>query len=290
MTDLQSLERLPRARSQSDESSVDWSLRSKETVEHQIAEILREKIIVGVIARGQKLKQAEIARLLGVSITPVREALRLLEAQGYVAVRAHRGAIVAPLVVEGAEELYELRQVPGDPPDPRSGATDDARRPQRLEGAQSRFFRRSEIAVAAVFAGEKLPLPLSFVRNCRATADYGFRAHAVGEIPAGNVDEDARTANACLPGARSRAFCFGSVTIRRARSPPCRFISRPAGRNFSQIIAKRAGVERIRLLRPSGIQAVSRALRWSAEQHVAPLSRVPSSSSAMASFPATACS
>jgi DNA-binding GntR family transcriptional regulator len=49
--------------------------------------------------------------LLGVSITPVREALRLLEAQGYVAVRAHRGAIVAPFVVEGAEELYELRQV-----------------------------------------------------------------------------------------------------------------------------------------------------------------------------------
>jgi DNA-binding GntR family transcriptional regulator len=76
-----------------------------------MAEILREKIIVGVIARGQKLKQAEIARLLGVSITPVREALRLLEAQGYVAVRAHRGAIVAPFVVEGAEELYELRQV-----------------------------------------------------------------------------------------------------------------------------------------------------------------------------------
>ncbi len=112
MTDLQSLERfLPRARSQSGEGGADWRLRSKETVEHQIAEILREKIIVGVIARGQKLKQAEIARLLGVSITPVREALRLLEAQGYVAVRAHRGAIVSPFVVEGAEELFELRQV-----------------------------------------------------------------------------------------------------------------------------------------------------------------------------------
>jgi DNA-binding GntR family transcriptional regulator len=110
MTDLQSLERLPRAASRIDGSDLGWNLRSKETVEHQIAEILREKIIVGVIARGQKLKQAEIARLLGVSITPVREALRLLEAQGYVVVRAHRGAVVAPFVVEGAEELYELRQ------------------------------------------------------------------------------------------------------------------------------------------------------------------------------------
>ena len=81
------------------------------TVEHQIAEVLREKIIVGEIARGQKLKQAEIAKMLGVSITPVREALRLLEAQGYVAVSAHRGAVVAPFLIEGAEELYELRMI-----------------------------------------------------------------------------------------------------------------------------------------------------------------------------------
>jgi DNA-binding GntR family transcriptional regulator len=88
-----------------------WTLKSKTTVEHQIAEVLREKIIVGVIARGQKLKQAEIAKMLGVSITPIREALRLLEAQGYVAVSAHRGAIVAPFTIDGADELYQLRLI-----------------------------------------------------------------------------------------------------------------------------------------------------------------------------------
>ena len=114
MTDLQSLERLTRGADETARVSADsgeWGLPSKSTVEHQIAEVLREKIIVGEIARGRKLKQAEIARLLGVSITPVREALRLLEAQGYVAVRAHRGAVVAPFIVEGAEELYQLRQL-----------------------------------------------------------------------------------------------------------------------------------------------------------------------------------
>jgi DNA-binding GntR family transcriptional regulator len=114
MTDLQALQRLPRAgtgRPRFGEDGGEWELKSKATVEHQIAEVLREKIIVGEITRGQKLKQAEIARLLGVSITPVREALRLLEAQGYVAVKAHRGAVVAPFVVEGAEELYQLRQL-----------------------------------------------------------------------------------------------------------------------------------------------------------------------------------
>ncbi|MDQ0393611.1 GntR family transcriptional regulator [Labrys monachus] len=114
MTDLEPLARLPRRAGRKAplaDGSGDWALQSRTTVEHQIAEVLREKIIVGVIARGQKLKQAEIASMLGVSITPVREALRLLEAQGYVAVVAHRGAVVAPFVVEGAEELYRLRQV-----------------------------------------------------------------------------------------------------------------------------------------------------------------------------------
>jgi DNA-binding GntR family transcriptional regulator len=93
------------------DDSGDWTLKSRATAEYQIAEVLREKIIVGALARGQKLKQAEIAQMLGVSITPVREALRLLEAQGYVAVSAHRGAVVAPFLIEGAEELYQLRQL-----------------------------------------------------------------------------------------------------------------------------------------------------------------------------------
>jgi DNA-binding GntR family transcriptional regulator len=113
MADFQPLDRLPGRQGEQrrlGDDSGDWTLHSKTTVEHQIAEVLREKIIVGSIARGQKLKQAEIARMLGVSITPVREALRLLEAQGYVAATAHRGAVVAPFVIEGAEELYQLRQ------------------------------------------------------------------------------------------------------------------------------------------------------------------------------------
>jgi DNA-binding GntR family transcriptional regulator len=114
MADFQPLDRLPGRQGEQrrlGDDSGDWTLHSKTTVEHQIAEVLREKIIVGSIARGQKLKQAEIARMLGVSITPVREALRLLEAQGYVSATAHRGAVVAPFVIEGAEELYQLRQV-----------------------------------------------------------------------------------------------------------------------------------------------------------------------------------
>ncbi|MGE0715213.1 MAG: GntR family transcriptional regulator [Alphaproteobacteria bacterium] len=79
------------------------------TKESQAAEFLRERIIAGYFARGQKLKQAEIAQLLGLSITPVREALKLLEAQGYVVGSSHRGAVVAPFQVGETAELFELR-------------------------------------------------------------------------------------------------------------------------------------------------------------------------------------
>jgi DNA-binding GntR family transcriptional regulator len=80
-----------------------------QTKEHQVAEWLRERIIAGGFARGQRLKQADIARQLDISITPVREALRLLEAEGYVRVSSHRGAVVAPFLIDQAEELYNLR-------------------------------------------------------------------------------------------------------------------------------------------------------------------------------------
>ncbi len=87
----------------------DLKSAAPQTKEHQVAELLREKIISGGFVRGQRLKQAEIAKLLDISITPVREALRLLEAEGYVRVSSHRGAVVAPFQIDQADELYDLR-------------------------------------------------------------------------------------------------------------------------------------------------------------------------------------
>ena len=80
--------------------------RSKE---EYVAEFLREGILSGDIARGTRLKQAELAAQLKMSITPVREALKLLAAEGYVHGATHRGAIVSPFDVIAAAEVVELR-------------------------------------------------------------------------------------------------------------------------------------------------------------------------------------
>lgn len=79
------------------------------TKEEQVADFLRERIISGVIPRGSRLKQAEIAEELGLSITPVREALKLLEAEGYVSGDSYRGARVVPFDAAASGEILTLR-------------------------------------------------------------------------------------------------------------------------------------------------------------------------------------
>jgi DNA-binding GntR family transcriptional regulator len=79
------------------------------TKEEQVADFLREGIISGMFPRGSRLKQAEIAERLQLSITPVREALKLLEAEGYITGNSYRGACVAPFDVSASVEVLDLR-------------------------------------------------------------------------------------------------------------------------------------------------------------------------------------
>ena len=62
-----------------------------ENLRHQLA----DEIMTGVLAPGVALDETEIARRFGVSRTPVREAIRLLNASGLVEARPHRAAVVA---------------------------------------------------------------------------------------------------------------------------------------------------------------------------------------------------
>ncbi len=79
------------------------------TKENQVADYLREGIIAGRFARGARLKQQELADMLNTSITPVREALKLLEAEGYVSGDNYKGAVVAPFDIEASSEVQNLR-------------------------------------------------------------------------------------------------------------------------------------------------------------------------------------
>ncbi|MFC7737623.1 GntR family transcriptional regulator [Roseomonas sp. GCM10028921] len=79
------------------------------TKEEQVADYLREAILAGHFPRGTRLKQAEVAKTLQISITPVREALKLLEAEGYTSGSSYKGSVVAPLDVAASVETLNLR-------------------------------------------------------------------------------------------------------------------------------------------------------------------------------------
>ena len=70
---------------------------------------VRELILSGELAPGAVLNQAVLAQTIGISTTPLREALRRLKEQGLVELDAHRNARVARLDAEEARDLLELR-------------------------------------------------------------------------------------------------------------------------------------------------------------------------------------
>jgi DNA-binding GntR family transcriptional regulator len=76
----------------------------------QIAyESIRQAIVEGRFAPGQRLIEQRIAEEFGLSRTPVREGLRRLEAEGLVRSERNRGAVVRSVSEEDIRDLYELR-------------------------------------------------------------------------------------------------------------------------------------------------------------------------------------
>ena len=81
----------------------------RQTIASQALEALRTQILRGHFPDGEALRQDALARQLGVSRIPIREALRQLEAEGLVTFTPHRGAVVSKLSLEEIDEVFELR-------------------------------------------------------------------------------------------------------------------------------------------------------------------------------------
>ena len=92
-----------------EEKALNSPMMDHRTKEERVADFLRERIIAGIYPRGSRLKQAEIAEELRLSITPVREALKMLEAEGYITRDSYKGAQVVPFDAEASGEILQLR-------------------------------------------------------------------------------------------------------------------------------------------------------------------------------------
>jgi DNA-binding GntR family transcriptional regulator len=81
------------------------------TAQQHAVEALRRLIVAGELRPGGRVNQEELAERLGLSVAPVREALRVLEQEGQLTYRPRRGYVVTELRIEDLEEIYALRQL-----------------------------------------------------------------------------------------------------------------------------------------------------------------------------------
>ena len=87
------------------------STKSPPTTTSYVMDAIRDGILEGRYPLGSRLDQQAIADELGVSLVPVREGLRLLEAEGFVNIYPRRGVFVIDASIDSLQELYRIREV-----------------------------------------------------------------------------------------------------------------------------------------------------------------------------------
>lgn len=84
-------------------------LDSYQPLREVVCESLRDAIRKGILKPGQRIMEIKLAEELGVSRTPVREAIRKLELEGYVVMMPRRGTYVADMSIRDINEIFEIR-------------------------------------------------------------------------------------------------------------------------------------------------------------------------------------
>lgn len=88
----------------------DGSSPTSTAASERVADSLRRAILSGEIVPGQRVRQEEVAERLSSSRLPVREALRMLEAEGLIEHRSNKGARVPRLSMHEVDVVYQMRE------------------------------------------------------------------------------------------------------------------------------------------------------------------------------------
>lgn len=81
------------------------------TLREIILENIRDAIVSGGLKAGSRVSEPELAERYGISRTPIREAFRQLESEGYLTVIPRRGAVVSELSPKDVEEFYAIKSI-----------------------------------------------------------------------------------------------------------------------------------------------------------------------------------
>ncbi len=93
------------------ELKIKTDLSAAKLMSEEIADILRENIISGNLNPGEKVNEYQVAKLLNISRPPIREAFRLLAAEGLITLVPRKGAFVSELSIREVKEIYEMKSM-----------------------------------------------------------------------------------------------------------------------------------------------------------------------------------
>jgi DNA-binding GntR family transcriptional regulator len=82
-----------------------------QTLREKILETIREAILKGTLKPGEKVAEPDLAERFGISRTPIREAFRQLESEGYLTVIPRKGAVVTALSEQDVQEFYAIKSI-----------------------------------------------------------------------------------------------------------------------------------------------------------------------------------
>ncbi len=124
-------------------------ISSRDNISDSVAAELRHRIVDGRLPAGERINEVHLARQLGVSRTPLREALSRLAAEGALSSIPRFGFFVRPLTFEEFEQIYDIRPIL-DPEALRLAGLPDTKTLERLEKLNRRLagMRDPEAAIA----------------------------------------------------------------------------------------------------------------------------------------------
>lgn len=87
------------------------SMEKHQTLRERILETIRDAIMSGALKPGEKVAEPELAERFGISRTPIREAFRQLESEGYLTVIPRKGAVVTAFTRKDVVEFYAIKSI-----------------------------------------------------------------------------------------------------------------------------------------------------------------------------------
>lgn len=90
---------------------LDYPVERPLTLRERIVDFIKDAVVTGRLKPGERVPEQEIAESFGISRTPIREAFRQLESEGFITVTPRKGAVVSPITDKDVSEFYAIKSL-----------------------------------------------------------------------------------------------------------------------------------------------------------------------------------